>query len=63
MTSEVKNNYAYIITFVWDVWFHNQIVCYNVRLLTMFLINKIVVFEIKTEEAMFSQKSINGCVD
>ena len=42
MTSEVKNNYAYVITqdicnkfieviFVWDVWFHGQIVYFNIE--------------------------------
>ena len=42
MTSEVKNNYAYVITqdicnkfieviFLWDVWFHSQIVCCTIE--------------------------------
>ena len=45
MTSEVKNNYAYVITqgicnkfievnFVWDVWFDGQIVCSKIERLS-----------------------------
>ena len=46
---EVKNNYAYVITqdicnkfielnFLWDVWFHSQIVCCKIRLPCLLLI-------------------------
>ena len=34
MTSEVKNNNAYVITkdiFLWDVWFHGQIVYSTIK--------------------------------